>query len=78
LNILIENAVTLEFLTTDGSWSKKLSHGASFATTRAAKTAAKIEPIGKFNIVGQFGESDQLFNLDYGSGKGASSGPLEL
>jgi hypothetical protein len=78
VNILVENAVTLEFLTSDGSWTKKLSQGAIFATARGAHAAAKREPIGKFNIVGQFGESEQLFNLDYGSGKGASSGPREV
>jgi hypothetical protein len=75
MNILIENAETQEFLASDGRWTKKSSQGASFATTRAAQSAAKKEPIGKFNIVGQFGESEQLFNLDCGSGKGASSGP---
>jgi hypothetical protein len=71
LNILIENAVTFEFLTSDGRWTKKSSQGAIFATTRAAQVVAKREPIGKFNIVGQFGGSEQLFNLDFGSGKGA-------
>jgi hypothetical protein len=71
MNILIENAETHEFLASDGRWTKKSSLGASFATTRAAQTAAKKEPIGKFNIVGQFDRSEQFFNLDCGSDRGA-------
>jgi len=70
MNILIENADTQEFLASDGRWTKKASLGSSFATTRAAHTAAKREPIGKFNIVGHFVGTEQYFNLDCGSGKG--------
>ena len=70
MNILIENAVTQEFLAGDGRWTKEASLGATFATARAARAAAKREPIGKFNIVGQFAGSAQFFNLDCGSGQG--------
>jgi hypothetical protein len=70
MNILIENAETREFLASEGHWTKKSSLGAVFATTRAAHTAAKREPIGRFNIVGHFGLTEQFFNLDCGSGKG--------
>jgi hypothetical protein len=78
MNILIENTESQEFLASDGRWTKKSSEGATFATTRDALTAAKKEPIGKFNIVGQFGGSEQFFNLDCGKGKGAPSGPPVL
>ena len=78
MNILIENADTREFLAGDGHWTKESSLGASFATTRAAHNAAKREPIGKFNIVGQFAGTEQFFNLDRGSGKGAGLGPPVL
>jgi hypothetical protein len=71
MNILIENAETHEFLADGGIWKKESSRGASFASTRAAHTAAKLEPIGKFNIVGQFAGREQFYNLDCGSGKGA-------
>ncbi len=71
MNILIENAETREFLASDGRWTKKSGQGASFATTRAAQAAAKKEPIGKFNIVGQFDRFEQFFNLDCGCGHGA-------
>ena len=71
MNILIENAETREFLASDGHWTNQLGQGASFATTRAAHIAAKKEPIGKFNIVGHFGDTEQFINLDSGSGKGA-------
>jgi len=42
----------------------------NFATTRDACAAAKKEPMGKFNIVLYFGQTEQLVNLDYGTGKG--------
>jgi hypothetical protein len=71
MNILIENAVTKEFRASDGRWTKESSLGASFDTTQAAQTAAKRAPIGKFNIVGHFGGTEQFYNLDCGSGKGA-------
>jgi hypothetical protein len=71
MNILIENADTREFLASDGRWTKEPRLGATFATTRAAHTAAKREPIGQFNIVGHFGGTEQYFNLDCDSGKGA-------
>jgi hypothetical protein len=71
MNILIEDAVTLEFLANGGGWTKKPDKGAKFATTRAAFAAAKGEPIGKFNIVRYFAGTEQLVNMDHGSGKGA-------
>jgi len=71
MKILIENAETREFLSTNGLWTKKPDRAATFATTQAAHTAAKSEPIRKFNIVGHFGGTGQFINLDKGSGKGA-------
>ena len=70
MTILIEDAKTQEYLASDGRWTKKPDQGASFATTRDAYAAAKIEPIGKFNIVLYFGDSKQFINMDHGSGKG--------
>jgi hypothetical protein len=69
VNILIEDAETLEFLTNDGRWTKKPEKGVCFATTRAALAAAKREPIGKFNIVLCLGDTEQLINMDHGRGK---------
>ena len=51
MNILIENAETLEYLAANGKWTKKPADGTVFPATRAAVAAAKNEPIGKFNIV---------------------------
>ncbi len=70
MNILIEDAETLQFLVSDGKWTKKPDEGANFGTTRAACAAAKREPIGKFNIVRYFADTEQFFNLDCGSGRG--------
>jgi hypothetical protein len=73
MNILIENAETLEYLVSDGKWTKKPAEGTSFPATRTAFTAAKNEPIGKFNIVCYFTDTRQIINMDHGSGKGVSS-----
>jgi hypothetical protein len=70
MSILIEDANTLEFLAGGRTWTKLPGEGASFATTRAAFAAAKGEPIGKFNIVLYFGDTEQLINMDHGSGQG--------
>lgn len=70
VTILIEDAITRQYLATDGRWTKKPGEGASFASTRAACAAAKREPIGKFNIVRYFGDTEQFVNMDYGSGQG--------
>jgi hypothetical protein len=71
MNILIEDAETLEFLAGDGRWTKQPDQGAKFPTTRAAFAAAKGETIGKFNIVRYFAGTEQLINMDHGSGKRA-------
>ncbi len=73
MNILIENAETLEYLAGDGRWTKKPAEGTSFPATRDAFMAAKNEPIGKFNIVRYFSDTEQFINMEHGSGKGVSS-----
>jgi hypothetical protein len=73
MNILIENAETLEFLATNGRWTKKPAEGTSFPATQSALAAAKNEPIGKFNIVRYFSDTGQFINMTHGSGKGAGS-----
>jgi hypothetical protein len=73
MNILIENAETLEYLADNGRWTKKPADGTSFPATRDAFTAAKSEPIGKFNIVRYFSDTGQFINMEHGSGKGVNS-----
>ena len=73
MNILIENAETLEFLADNGRWTKKPAEGASFPATRDAFAAAKNEQIGKFNIVRYFPATEQFINMDHGSGRGVTS-----
>jgi hypothetical protein len=70
MNILIEDAETLEFLDGTGKWTKDATRGKCFAETPLAVQAAKQEPIGRFNIVFYSPETKQLFNLDHGRGKG--------
>jgi len=72
MNILIENAESLEFFTTGGIWSKSAAEGKVFRTTMTAFTAAKQEAIGKFNIVCHIPQTNQFVNLDHGKGKGAA------
>ena len=71
MNILIEDAETLEFFTGDNKWSKKASEGKNFGATEAAFNAAKKEPIGKFNIVFYISQTKQLINMDHGKGRGS-------
>ena len=75
MSILIEDAETLEYLTSSGRWTKKPADGRSFGATAAAFEIAKREPIRKFNIVWYIAQSKQLINMDHGRGKGPETGP---
>jgi len=70
MNILIEDAETLEYLTSSGKWTKNAGEGRTFGATTAAFAAAKMESIGKFNIVSYIASTKQFINLDHGRGKG--------
>ena len=77
MNILIEDAEKLEYLTSDNHWTKKASEGKNFGATGAAFEAAKKEPIGKFNIVFYISQTKQIINMDHGRGKGlAEASPV--
>jgi hypothetical protein len=79
MNILIEDAETLEYLTGDSKWSKKAAEGKNFGATEAAFDVAKKEPIGKFNIVFYIPQTKQFINMDHGRGRGlADAGPVVL
>ena len=70
MNILIENHDTLEYLTQAGQWTKNPLAGMRFPATATALRAAKLEAIGKFNIVCHIPATNQFINLDHGRGKG--------
>lgn len=70
MNIMIENAESLEYFTSDNLWSKNAASGKRFAKSGAAFEAAKKEPIGRFNIVGYIAETRQFINLNHGRGRG--------
>ena len=70
MNILIEDAEKLEYLTSSSQWTKNASAGKDFGTTEAAFQVAKTESIGRFNIVFYIPQTRQFVNLDYGRGKG--------
>ena len=72
MNILIEDAESQKFFIGEGLWSKTVTEGKRYAGTALAFKAAKLEPVGKFNIVGYIGETKQFINLDHGRGKGAA------
>ena len=77
MNILIEDAEKLEYLTSDNHWTKKASEGKNFGATEAAFAVAKKEPIGKFNIVFYIAQTQQFINMDHGRGKGpAEASPV--
>jgi hypothetical protein len=73
MNILIEDAETLEYLTSSRLWTKNAATGKDFGATSAAFAIAKKEPIGRFNIVGYNADTKQLINLHHGKGKGAEA-----
>ena len=70
MNILIEDAEKLEYLTSDNRWTKNATEGRSFGATETAFDVAKKEPIGRFNIVFYITQTKQFVNLDHGRGKG--------
>ena len=70
MNILIEDAEKLEYLTNDNHWTKKASEGKNFGATGAAFQVAKKEPIGKFNIVFYISQTKQFINMVHDRGKG--------
>ena len=75
MNILIEDAESLEYLGSNGQWTKNVAEGKSFRATDAALQVAKKEPIGRFNIVSYISQTGQFINLDHGRGKGAATLP---
>jgi len=77
MNILIEDAEKLEYLTSDNHWTKKASEGKNFKATGTAFDVAKKEPIGRFNIVFYISKTKQFINMDHGRGKGpAEASPV--
>ena len=72
MNIMIENAESLEYFTSDNKWTKKVSEGKNFGATQTAFAVAKKEPIGKFNIVSYISQTKQFINMDHGRGKGVA------
>jgi hypothetical protein len=70
MNILIEDAEKLEYLTSSNLWTKNAAEGKDFGATGTAYAVAKKEPIGRFTIVAYIAESKQLINMDSGRGKG--------
>lgn len=70
MNIMIENADSLEYFTGDNLWTKIAADGKHFPRTGAAFDVAKKESIGKFNIVGYIPETRQFINLNHGRGRG--------
>jgi hypothetical protein len=69
MNILIENAESLEYLANDGQWTKNASAGKNFGNTGVALAAAKMEMISTFNIVSYIPLTEQFVNLGHGKGK---------
>jgi hypothetical protein len=73
MNILIEDADSLEYFTIESLWSKNIMDAKRYANTSTAFAVAKKEAIGKFNIVGYILETKQFINLNHGRGKGSEA-----
>jgi hypothetical protein len=72
MNILIEDAEKLEYLTSGNHWTKNAAEGRDFGAAKAALAVAKQEPMGTFNIVAYFATTKQLINMDHGRGRGVA------
>ena len=68
MNIIIEDAESLKFFIGEGQWTKNAADGKRYAGTTQAYTAARNEPIGKFNIAGYISETKQVINIRHGHG----------
>ena len=77
MHILIENDETLEYLTSDRTWTKNPLAGLQFPNKRAAFQAAKLEEIGRFTIVLYLPHNHQFLNLERGRGKGLPDTAIE-
>jgi hypothetical protein len=77
MNILIENNDTLEYLKSEGQWTKNPHDGKRYPATRTAFRAAKQEAIGKFNIVCYIPQTNQFINMDHGRGAGLPGAATE-
>ena len=73
MNIMIEDAESLEVFTGDGKWVKNAAQGKCYAGTGQAFTAAEQQRVGKFNIVGYIVATKQFINLHHGRGKGVAT-----
>ena len=76
MNILIEDAEKLEYLTSNNLWTKNAAEGKNFGATGTAFAVAKKELIGRFNIVGYTTETKQFINMNHGKGKGVETGAV--
>jgi hypothetical protein len=72
MNILIEDAEKLEYLTSGNQWTKNAVEGKNFGATEVAFDFAKQEPMGRFNIVAYFPMTRQFINMNHGRGKGVA------
>jgi len=72
MNIIIEDAESLKFFAGEGRWTQNVAESRRYAGTAVAFKVAKLEPVGKFNVVGYFTATKQFINLDHGRGKGAA------
>ena len=75
MKILIENAESLEYLASNGRWTKHAGEGRDFGSTQAAFEAATSEPIGKFNIICYIPQKPKfiIFTMDHGKGSGTNT-----
>ena len=78
MNILIEDAESLAYLTSTNQWTKIAAEGRDFGTTGTAFATAKKEPMGRFNIVAYVEQTTQIINLNHGRGRGVEMVKAEV
>lgn len=72
MKIIIEDAESLKYFTSEGQWASNAANAECYPATILAMHAAKQAPIGKFNIVAFVSATKQIINLNHGKGKGAA------
>ena len=71
MNIIVEDVDSMKFFTGEGQWTRNADDDKHHAGTIQAYSAARNEPIGKFNVTGYIAGTKQLISLRNGGETGA-------
>lgn len=78
MNILIEDAEKLEYLTSSNHWTKIPAEAKIFRNTAEAVAVGKQQHMGKFNVVAYVSTTHQFVNFGKGCGRRIPEGSAAL